>query len=252
MNGAKLDQAITKDRFDAVLFDLDGVLTDTANVHAACWKRMFDDFLRERAEERDEEFQPFDIATDYKLYVDGRPRFEGVRTFLESRGIELANGDPKEPPNHETICGLGNQKDEMVKKAFDSEGIEAYEGSVALVRHLRERGIKTAVVSASSNCESVVKAAGIADLFDARVDGVVIARLNLAGKPAPDTFLKAAEQLGVEPERAVVVEDAISGVQAGRDGGFGLIVGVDRKGDAEALRENGADIVVADLDEMLP
>ena len=252
MNGAKLDQAITKDRFDAVLFDLDGVLTDTANVHAACWKRMFDDFLRERAEERDEEFQPFDIATDYKLYVDGRPRFEGVRTFLESRGIELPYGDPKEPSNHQTICGLGNQKDEMVKKAFDSEGIEAYEGSVALVRHLRERGIKTAVVSASSNCESVLKAAGIADLFDARVDGVVIARLNLAGKPAPDTFLKAAEQLGVEPERAVVVEDAISGVQAGRDGGFGLIVGVDRKGDAEALRENGAEIVLNDLGEMLP
>ncbi len=247
-----MDQAITKNRFDAVLFDLDGVLTDTAKVHAACWKRMFDDFLRERAEERDEEFKPFDIATDYKLYVDGRPRFEGVRTFLESREIELPYGDPNEPPNHETICGLGNQKDEMVTAAFDSEGIEAYEGSVALVRHLREQGIKTAVVSASSNCEAVLKAAGIADLFDARVDGVVIAQLNLAGKPAPDTFLKAAEQLGVEPERAVVVEDAISGVQAGRDGGFGLVIGVDRKGDAEALRENGANIVVADLGEMLP
>jgi alpha,alpha-trehalase len=251
MNGAKLDQAIPKDRFDAVLFDLDGVLTDTAKVHAACWKKMFDDFLRERADERDEPFQPFDIATDYKLYVDGRPRFEGVRTFLESRGIELPYGDPKEPPNHQTICGLGNRKNQMVKKAFDSEGIEAYEGSVALVRHLRERGIKTAVVSASSQCQAVLKATGIANLFDARVDGVVIARLNLAGKPAPDTFLKAAEQLGVEPKRAVVVEDAISGVQAGRDGGFGLIVGVDRKGDAEALRENGADIVVADLGEML-
>ncbi len=252
MNGAKLDQAITKDRFDAVLFDLDGVLTDTAKVHAACWKRMFDDFLRERAEKRDEPFQPFDIATDYKLYVDGRPRFEGVRTFLESRGIELPNGDPNEPPNHKTICGLGNQKDEMVTVAFESEGIEAYEGSVALVRHLREQGIKTGVVSASSNCESVLKAVGIADLFDGRVDGVVISRLNLAGKPAPDTFLKAAEELGVEPKRAVVVEDAISGVQAARDGGFGLIVGVDRKGDAEALRENGAEIVVNDLGEMLP
>jgi alpha,alpha-trehalase len=213
---------------------------------------MFDDFLRKRAEERNEPFQPFDIATDYKLYVDGRPRFEGVRTFLESRGIELPNGDPNEPPNHETICGLGNHKDEMVTEAFESEGVEAYEGSVALVRHLREQGIKTAVVSASSNCEAVLKAVGIANLFDARVDGVVIARLNLAGKPAPDTFLKAAEELGVEPKRAVVVEDAISGVQAGRDGGFGLIVGVDRKGDAKALRENGADIVVADLGEMLP
>jgi alpha,alpha-trehalase len=247
-----LDQVVTRDKFDAVLFDLDGVLTDTAKVHAACWKSMFDDFLRQRADERNEPFQPFDITTDYKLYVDGRPRYDGVRSFLKSRAIELPYGDPNEPPNNETICGLGNRKDEMVTEAFESEGVEAYEGSVALVAHLREQGIKTAVVSASSNCEAVLKAAGIADLFDARVDGVAIARLNLAGKPAPDTFLKAAEELGVEPKRAVVVEDAISGVQAGRDGGFGLVIGVDRKGDAEALRENGANIVVADLGEMLP
>jgi beta-phosphoglucomutase family hydrolase len=252
MSRSKLDQVVTRDKFGAVLFDLDGVLTDTAKVHAACWKSMFDDFLRQRADERDEPFQPFDITTDYKLYVDGRPRYDGVRSFLESRAIELPSGDPNEPPNNETICGLGNRKDEMVTEAFESEGVEAYEGSVALVAHLREQGIKTAVVSASSNCEAVLKAAGIADLFDARVDGVVIAQLNLAGKPAPDTFLKAAEELGVEPKRAVVVEDAISGVQAGRDGGFGLVIGVDRKGDAEALRENGANIVVADLGEMLP
>jgi alpha,alpha-trehalase len=247
-----LDQVVTKDKFDAVLFDLDGVLTDTAKVHAACWKSMFDDFLRKRTDERGEPLQPFDITTDYKLYVDGRPRYDGVRSFLESRAIELPYGDPNEPPNYETVCGLGNRKDEIVTEAFESEGVEAYEGSVALVRHLREQGIKTAVVSASSNCEAVLRFTGIADLFDARVDGVAIAQLNLAGKPAPDTFLKAAEQLGVEPKRAVVVEDAISGVQAGRDGGFGLVIGVDRKGDAEALRENGANIVVADLGEMLP
>ena len=249
---SKLDQAVTKDRFDAVLFDLDGVLTDTAKVHAACWKRMFDDFLRQRAAEYDEPFRPFDIATDYKLHVDGKPRFDGVRSFLESRGIHLPYGDPDSPPNNETICGLGNRKNEMVKEALESEGVEAYEGSVAFIRHLRSQGIKTAVVSSSSNCESVLRSVGIADLLDVRVDGEVAARLGLAGKPAPDSFLKAAEELGVAPERTVVVEDAISGVQAGRNGGFGLVIGVDRKGDAEALWENGADIVVPDLAEMLP
>lgn len=252
MSESKLGQAITKDRFDAVLFDLDGVLTDTAKVHAACWKKMFDDFLRQRAAEYDEPLRPFDIATDYKLYVDGKPRFDGVRSFLESRGIHLPYGDPDSPPGNETICGLGNRKNEMVKEALESEDVEAYEGSVGLIRHVRSQGIKTAVVSASSNCEAVLRSAGIADLLDVRVDGEVAARLGLGGKPAPDTFFKAAEELGVTPERAVVVEDAISGVQAGRNGGFGLVIGVDRKGDAEALWENGADIVVPDLAEMLP
>lgn len=251
MNRSKLEQAIAKERFDAVLFDLDGVLTDTAKVHAACWKRMFDNFLRQRAEEKKEPFVSFDIGTDYKLYVDGKLRYEGVRSFLESREIQLPYGDPEDPPSRETTCGLGNLKDEMVKEAFRSEGVEAYEGAVAFVRHLRSQGIKTAVVSASSNCEAILKAAGIADLFDVRIDGEVAARLKLAGKPEPDTFLKAAEELGIEPDRGVVVEDAISGVQAGRKGGFALVIGVNRKGDAEALRENGADIVVADLGEML-
>jgi len=246
-----LDQVVTRDRFDAVLFDLDGVLTDTAKIHAACWKEMFDDFLRQRATDNDEPFRPFDIGTDYKLYVDGKARFDGVQSFLESRSIHLPYGNPDSSPSDETICGLGNRKDEMVKEAIKSKGVEAYEGSVAFVRHLRSQGIKTAVVSASSNCEAVLKTADIADLFDVRVDGEVAARLKLAGKPAPDTFLKAAEQLGVAPNRAVVVEDAISGVQAGRDGGFGLVIGVDRKGDAKSLWENGADIVVADLGELL-
>ena len=251
MTESKSNRVVMKEKFDAVLFDLDGVLTDTARIHAACWKKMFDQFLRQRAEENNEPFRPFDIATDYKLYVDGKLRYEGVRGFLESRGIYIPYGDPGSPPGHETICGLGNLKDEMVKEALRSGGVEAYEGSVAFVRHLRNQGIKTAVVSASSNCEAILKAAGIADLFDVRVDGDVAARLKLAGKPAPDTYLKAAEQLGVEPERAVVAEDAISGVQAGRSGGFGLVIGVNRKGDAESLRENGADIVVDDLGEML-
>jgi len=242
---------MTRDRFDAVLFDLDGVLTGTAKVHAACWKKLFDDFLRQEAAERHEPFRPFDIERDYRLYVDGKPRFEGARSFLESRGIHLPYGDPDSSPGCETVHGLGNRKDEMVKEALEAEGVEAYEGSVALVRHLRSQGIKTAVVSASSNCEAVLNAARIADLFDVRIDGEVAARLNLAGKPAPDTFLKAAEQLGVAPKRAVVVEDAISGVQAGRAGGFGLVIGVDRKGDAKALWENGADVVVTDLGEML-
>jgi beta-phosphoglucomutase family hydrolase len=247
-----LDQVIARGRFDAVLFDLDGVLTDTARVHAACWKRMFDDFLRQRAADNDEPFRPFDIASDYKQYVDGKLRYDGVRSFLKSREIDLPYGHPDSPPNRKTICGLGNLKDQMVKEALEWGGVEAYEGSVAFVHYLRGQGIKTAVVSASSNCEAILKAAGIADLFDVRVDGEVAVRLKLAGKPAPDTFLKAAEELSVEPKRAVVVEDAISGVQAGRDGGFGLVIGVDRKGDAEALRQNGADIVVADLGELLP
>lgn len=251
MSRLELDCAITKEKFDAVLFDLDGVLTATAKVHAACWKRMFDDFLRRHAEENNEPFHCFDIATDYKLYVDGKLRYDGVSSFLESRGIHVPYGDSNSPPSYETVCGLGNRKDEMVKEVLDSDGVEVFEGGVALARHLRSQGLKTAVVSASKNCEAVLRAAGIADLFDLRVDGEVAARLKLAGKPAPDTYLKAAEQLGVEPNRAVVIEDAISGVRAGRDGGFGLVVGVDHQGDAEVLKENGADIVVTDLGALI-
>ena len=243
--------AITLDRFDAVLFDLDGVLTDTAEIHAACWKTIFDEFLQKRAAAHDEPFRPFEIETDYGLYVDGKPRFEGVRSFLESRGIQLPYGGPNDLPSRETICGVGNRKNELVNEALQSGGVEAFEGSVAFVRHLRSQGIKTAVVSSSANCQAVLSAAKIEELFDANVDGNVAAQLKLPGKPAPDTFLTAARQLGVDPKRAVVVEDAISGVQAGRAGGFGLVIGVDRKGNAEALKSNGADIVVTDLGEVL-
>src|SRR6516162_9525436 len=242
---------ITSDRFDAVLFDLDGVLTSTATIHSSCWKTTFDDFLRRRAAEKKEAFRPFDIATDYKRYVDGKLRYDGVRSFLASRDIALAEGTPEDPPTAETVCGLGNRKDELVKAAIAQGKVESYPGSVALVRRLREQGIRTAVVSSSNNCEQVLRAAGILDLFEVRVDGVVASKLGLPGKPAPDTFLEAARRLGVSPGRAVAVEDAIAGVRAGRAGGFGLVVGVDREGSGDALRTQGADVIVTDLKELL-
>jgi beta-phosphoglucomutase family hydrolase len=242
---------LTGGHFDAVLFDLDGVLTDTARVHAASWKRMFDAFLRQRAEASSEPFAPFEMD-DYRLYVDGRPRYDGVRDFLKSRRIELPEGSPEDPLNRETVCGLGNRKNEMVTELINSVGVDAYPGSVALVRYVRSHGLRTAVVSASANCAEVLEEAKIADLFDTRVDGIVLRERHLRGKPEPDSFLEAARQLGVKPGRAVVVEDAISGVQAGHAGEFGLVVGVSRKSDEDALAENGADVVVHDLAELIP
>ena len=242
---------LSRDRFDAVLFDLDGVLTATAKVHAACWKRTFDEYLRMRADRTGERFLPFDIKADYKAYVDGKLRYDGVRDFLKSRAIELPEGSPDDPPTAETVCGLGNRKNDMINDVLQSEGVEAYQGSIALVRQLRRKGMKTAVVSSSHNCLAVLQAAQMADLFDARVDGDVADRRHLRGKPAPDTFLAAAAQLGVSPQRAIVVEDAIAGVQAGRAGRFGLVVGVARKGEVDALKDNGADVVVADLSEFV-
>ena len=242
---------LSADRFDAVLFDLDGVLTDTAAVHARAWKTMFDEFLRDWAERYGQPFTPFSIDRDYKTYVDGKPRYDGVRSFLLSRGIELPEGDTDDPPKMETVRGLGNRKNVLVNRLLDDEGVVRYEGSVRLVEQLRDRGIKRAVVSSSKNCAAVLEAAGISDLFDARIDGVVAAERGLPGKPAPDTFLAAAADLGAPPDRAVVVEDAISGVQAGRAGGFGLVIGIDREGDPDALRSNGADVVVSDLGELV-
>jgi beta-phosphoglucomutase family hydrolase len=242
---------ITPDRFDAVLFDMDGVLTSTAEIHSSCWKATFDDFLRHRAAQGNEPFQPFEIKTDYKRYVDGKLRYEGVRSFLASRSIALAEGTPEDPPTAETVCGLGNRKDELVKAAIAQGKVESYPDAVALVHRLRELEIRTAVVSASNNCEEVLRVAGILDLFELRVDGLVASKLGLPGKPAPDTFLEAARTLGVSPARAVVVEDAIAGVQAARAGGFGLVVGVDRGGSSDALRIEGADVVVTDLAELL-
>jgi beta-phosphoglucomutase family hydrolase len=242
---------IGPDKFEAVLFDLDGVLTATAKVHAACWKQAFDEFLQRRADRISETSQPFDIKKDYEEYVDGKPRNDGVQSFLQSRGIKLPYGDPDDPSDRETICGLGNRKNDLFNQALKDQGVEVFDGSVAWLRQVRQKGLKTAVVSSSKHCQAIIEVAGLADLFDARVDGNVAEELNLKGKPAPDTFLKAAEQLQVPPEKAVVVEDATAGVEAGHNGGFALVIGVDRKGDAEALRQHGADLVVSDLKELL-
>jgi beta-phosphoglucomutase family hydrolase len=242
---------VSRDHFDAVLFDLDGVLTDTAKIHAACWKQAFDEFLKRRASATAEPFKPFDLQIDYEDYVDGQLRYDGVRSFLDSRSIQLPEGEPDDPPEKETLYGLGNRKNDLFNQVLEKGGIEVFEGSMAWIRQLRLAGINTAVVSASKHCQAIIETAGIADQFDARVDGKVAEELKLPGKPAPDTYLQAAKMLGVKPERAVVVEDALSGVEAGRNGGFGLVIGVDRKGHADAFLEHGADVVVRDLEEML-
>ena len=239
------------DGVNTCLFDLDGVLTKTAKVHAAAWKQMFDAYLKARAERAGEEFVPFDPVADYDTYVDGKPRYEGVQSFLVSRRIDLPRGEPTDSPDAETIDGLGNRKNEIVLKLIHDQGVEAYEGSVRYVNAARDAGLHRAVVSSSTNCHDVLVAAGIADLFEIRVDGIVAEREHLKGKPAPDTFLAAASKLGVEPAAAAVFEDALAGVESGRAGTFGCVVGVDRVGQADALREHGADIVVKDLGELL-
>ena len=233
--------------YDAVLFDLDGVLTRTASVHASAWKKLFDGFLEQRASQSGEPFVAFDIDTDYPRYVDGKPRYDGVAAFLEARGIELPLGEPDDGPDVQSVCALGNLKDRYFLQHLEQCGVEPYEASIALVRELRAQEIKTAVVSSSNNCAAVLEAAGIAQLFDARVDGTDITRLELKGKPAPDAFLEAARRLGAEPSRAVVVEDATAGAEAGRAGRFGCVIGVDRRDQAQALRAAGADVVVTDL-----
>ena len=235
----------------ACLFDLDGVLTQTAKIHAAAWKQMFDDFLRERAERTGDPFRPFDRPTDYDEYVDGKPRLDGVRSFLESRGIALPMGSSADAPDAETVHGLGTRKNELVLQLIRQQGVDVYEGSVRFVEAARRHGLRRAVVSASTNCRDVLAAAGIEHLFEVRIDGVVAEREGLAGKPAPDTFLAAAMRLGVEPAHAAVFEDALAGVQAGRAGAFGWVVGVDRTGQTDALRRRGADVVVQDLAELL-
>ena len=244
-------RAITRSQYDAVLLDMDGVITDTANLHAACWKQMFDEYLQKRATQRGEVFLPFDLATDYRLYVDGKPRYNGVRDFLTSRGIQLPEGSPDDPAQAETVGGLGNRKNNLINEVIEEVGVEPYEGSVKLIHQLHHQEFKIAVVTSSQNCEAVLKAAKLDAFFEVRVDGNTIDAQQLAGKPAPDTFLMAAQRLGVEPKRAVVVEDAISGVQAGRNGNFGLVIGVARKGNAEELRHHGADLVVNDLVELV-
>jgi HAD superfamily hydrolase (TIGR01509 family) len=223
----------------------------TAVVHAAAWKDMFDEFLRKRAESSGTEFVPFDSHADYDAYVDGKPRLDGTRSFLASRGIELPGGSPDDPPGTPTVYGLSNRKNDLVLAKLAAGGVEVYPGTVTYIHAVRDQGLSTAVVSSSANAVQILDSAGIAALFDVRVDGLVAKELSLCGKPAPDTFLAAAEALKVPAMHAVVFEDALAGVAAGRAGGFALVVGVDRVGQARELRENGADIVVQDVAELL-
>ena len=241
---------VSRDQYDAVLFDLDGVVTDTASIHATCWKQMFDQYLRNRARNR-EAFRPFELATDYRLYVDGKPRFDGVRDFLASRGIHLPECNPEDPTDVQTVCGLGNRKNDLVNLVIADVGVDPYDGTVRFIHQLRRNGFKIAVVTSSQNCTAVLKAAKLDDLFEVQVDGNTIHAQRLAGKPAPDTFLMAAKLLGCEPERTVVIEDAISGVQAGASGRFGLVIGIARKGNAEELKHHGAHLIVDDLGELV-
>ena len=237
-------------RLEAVIFDMDGVVTETATVHAAAWKRLFDDYLRARSWRTGEPFTPFDAGTDYLAHVDGRNRYDGVHGFMASRGITLPWGDPSDPPMAETVCGLGNRKDELFRRRLAEDGAHAYPSTVALIHDLRAAGVRTGLVTASRNAEEVLAAAGVGGLFDARVDGRDGARLELPGKPDPAMFLEAARRLGTTPARSAVVEDALSGVAAGRRGGFAVIVGVARSASPDALRDAGADVVVTDLAEL--
>ncbi len=235
---------------DAAFFDMDGVLTDTARLHSRAWKRLFDGFLRRRAAARGEAFVPFDIQADYLAHVDGRRREDGVRQFLASRSIRLPEGSADDPEEAETIAALSRRKNRLFAEELRA-GVEPAPGAAALLRALRHQGIRTAVVSSSRNCAAIVEAAGLAGLLEVRVDGVDAAALDLPGKPAPDLFLEAARRLGVAPSRGALFEDALAGVEAGRRGGFGLVVGVDRGDQATGLRRHGADAVIRDLSEVV-
>ncbi|MEU2060426.1 beta-phosphoglucomutase family hydrolase [Streptomyces sp. NPDC013455] len=235
------------DTIQACLFDLDGVVTKTAVVHAAAWKEMFDAFLRDY---EGEQGRPFDVVADYDEYVDGRPRADGVRAFLDSRGIHLPEGGPGDPPDARTVHGLGNRKNDLLLARIRTGGVEAYEGTLRYLEAVRAAGLRTAIVSSSANCLDVLRSVGAEHFFDVRIDGVVAAERGLPGKPHPDTFLAAARDLGVDAARAAVFEDALAGMDAGRAGGFGYVVGVDRTGQRDALYTHGAHTVVKDLAEL--
>ena len=235
----------------ACLFDLDGVLTRTATVHAAAWKQMFDEFLRAHAEQTGTPYRPFDAHVDYASYVDGKPRLDGTRDFLASRGIELPEGEDADPPGSATVHGLSNRKNDLVLAKIREDGVEVYDDAVNYVRRVRDAGLRTAVVSSSANTKDVLECTQLADLFDVVVDGVVARERHLAGKPAPDTFREGAREVGADEKSSAVFEDALAGVAAGRAGGFGFVVGVDRVGQADALRQHGADVVVQDLCQLI-
>ena len=239
------------DRVRACLFDLDGVLTPTAAVHAAAWKQVLDAFLSRLGERTGVGYAPFDLTADYDTYVDGKPRADGARSFLRSRGVELAEGTPADPADAETVSGLGRRKDQVFREMIARSGVQPYPGSVRYLSAVRAAGLRRAVVSSSTHCVEILAAAGLGGQFDAVVDGRLAQRRHLAGKPAPDTYLAAARELGIPAADAAVFEDALAGVAAGRAGNFGCVIGVDRAGQAEALRGQGADIVVGDLAELL-
>jgi len=238
--------------FDAILCDLDGVITQTAILHAAAWKRLFDDYLKRSAARTGATAKPFHLEEDYRLYVDGKARYDGVRDFLKSRNLDLPLGSPDDSSDRETIYGLGNKKDEYFEAAMREKGVTVYPGTVRYLRLAKDAGLKTAVVSSSHHCREIVDKAGLTTLFDTLIDGHEIDRLHLAGKPAPDSFLEAARRLAVRPDKAMVIEDALAGVQAGHVGGFALVIGVNRRDQAQALRQQGADVVIADLEELIP
>lgn len=240
---------ITSDKYKAVLFDLDGVLTSTEKIHSVCWKRMFDDFLLSYSKEHSIEFVPFDINKDYLTYVDGKPRYKGVEDFLESRNISLPSGDADDPHDAISVSGLGNKKNQLFNQMIEKEPVEVYRSSIRMVEHLKDKKFSIAVVSSSRNCKKILKAAGIENHFEVIVDGLTAEKKELSGKPMPDTYLEAAKKLRCTPEQAVVIEDAVSGVQAGRKGNFGLVIGIARKDNSRELGKNGADIVVSDLGE---
>ena len=236
--------------FDAVIFDMDGVITKTAVAHSLAWGKMFDEYLHYREKEYREPFREFTHAHDYLSFVDGRPRYKGVETFLDSRGIQIPFGKPEDEPGKETVCGLGNRKNELFNKMLEADGVGVYDSTIKLIKELLEKGVKVGVATSSKNCALILRKTGIADLFETRVDGVVSAELGLKGKPEPDIFTTATDNLGVKHHRAIIVEDAVSGVQAGCKGNFGLVIGVARDNNAHELKINGADYVVEDLSEI--
>lgn len=236
--------------FKAVIFDLDGVITKTALVHSAAWREMFNDYLRYREKAYGEPYVEFTHLNDYLTYIDGKPRYKGVESFLESRGIHLPFGDPIDSPDKETICGLGNKKNHFFNQVLERDGAEVFDSTIVLIRQLKDEGIKIGVASSSKNCRKVLERVGLIELFETLVDGEVSAMMGLRGKPEPDIFTTACDNLGVLPEHTVIVEDAVSGVQAGKNGNFGLVIGIAREGNIDELRKNGADIVVEDISEL--